>query len=155
MIFDLALYVILVGSGAALIFAVFMARWIFRQPVEHEKLKKISGYISNGAMAFLSREYKTLLPFVLIVAAFLAVANRNTIRWQAISFIMGASCSALAGFIGIKVATAANARTTYAAATRSINEALKVSFSGGSVMGMSVVGLALLGIFATVFTVSR
>ncbi len=155
MTFDLALYVILVGGGVALIFAVFMARWVFRQPVENEKLKKISGYVSKGAMAFLSREYKVLFPFVLIVAAFLALANRNTIRWQALSFILGAACSALAGFIGMKVATAANSRTTHAAATRSITEALKVSFSGGSVMGMSVVGLALLGVFATIFTGSR
>lgn len=135
----------LAGSVIALLYAARKTRWIYRQPVEDSKLKEISGYISDGAMAFLNREYKALIAFVLIVAAFLALANTGYIRLQAISFLLGTAASATAGYVGMKVATASNARTTHAA-QEGINPALKISFSGGSVMGMSVVGLALFGI---------
>ena len=140
-----ALIIVLLGSFAALLFAALKTRWIYRQPMENEKLKRISGYVQEGAMAFLSREYKTLIAFVIIVAAFLALANVGVLRFQSLSFLLGASASATAGYIGMKVATSSNGRTTYAA-QEGINPALKVAFSGGSVMGMSVVGLALLGI---------
>jgi K(+)-stimulated pyrophosphate-energized sodium pump len=141
-----ALIAILSGSILALIYAFFRTVWIFKQPVEKENLKTISGYVAEGAMAFLTREYKVLIPFVLIVAAALAVANQGYLKLQALAFVTGAVTSALSGFIGMKVATAANSRTTNAA-QKGLNEALKVAFSGGSVMGMSVVGLALLGLF--------
>lgn len=139
------LLVVLGGSIAALLFAAFKIRWIYRQPVGNEKLKRISGYVQEGAMAFLGREYKALVAFIILVAAFLALANTGVLRFQAVSFLLGAAASALAGFIGMRVATAANSRTTNAA-REGINPALKISFSGGTVMGMSVVGLALMGI---------
>ncbi len=148
---DYALYATITGSLVALIYAYIRTKWIFNKPIENEKLKKINGFVADGAMAFLSREYKMLVPFVIIVAAFLAVANNGYIKLQAASFVLGAICSALAGYIGMKVATASNARTTTAAADNGLTDALKISFAGGSVMGMSVVGLALFGIFAVLF----
>lgn len=144
---ELALYVTIAASVVALIYAFLRTKWIFKKPIENQRLKEINGYVADGAMAFLGREYKTLVPFVLIVAAFLAFANKGNIRLQAAAFIIGAVCSAVAGYIGMKVATAANARTTTAAANSGLSEALKIAFASGSVMGMSVVGLALFGVF--------
>ena len=105
---------------------------------------------------FSGREYKILAIFVVCVAGLLAVANwspaadsyRNPLI--ALSFVMGAFCSGLAGFFGMRIATASNARTTHAART-SLNDALKVAFSGGTVMGMCVVGLAILGLGVLLF----
>jgi len=139
-----ALMALAAGSILALGYAAWQTRWIFSQPVENPKLRQISGFVADGAMAFLAREYKVLIPFVLLVAAFLALANQGALRFQSIAFVVGATASALAGFIGMKVATAANSRTTHAARDGLI-PALKVAFCGGSVMGMSVVGLSLLG----------
>ncbi|GAB6091246.1 sodium-translocating pyrophosphatase [Spirochaeta dissipatitropha] len=134
-----------IGGGlTALIFALLRTRWIYKQDPGSDELKRISGFVSEGAMAFLYREYRVLIPFVVIVTAFLAVANTGSLRMQSLAFLVGALASALAGFIGMKVATAANSRTTHAA-MRGLNPALKVAFSGGAVMGMSVVGLVLLG----------
>jgi K(+)-stimulated pyrophosphate-energized sodium pump len=141
----LTLLVVLIGSSIALIYAALKTRWIYKQPVEDAKLKRISGYVQEGAMAFLRREYRALIAFVIIVAVFLAAANHGALRFQSLSFLGGAGASALAGYIGMRVATASNGRTTHAA-REGINPALKIAFSGGSVMGMSVVGLALLGI---------
>ena len=134
-----------ISGGLALAYAFQKARWIYGLKVENETLVRISGYISEGAEAFLTREYKVLIPFVTIAAAFLAVSNRGSLRMQAASFALGALCSAAAGWFGMKVATAANSRTAQAAET-GIDEALRVSFTGGSVMGMTVVGLAMLGV---------
>lgn len=133
------------GSAIALVYAFIKTKWVYRQPVEGEKLLRISGYVAKGAMAFLKREFTVLIPFVLIAAAFLAIGNTGLLRFQAVSFAVGAAASALAGYVGMKVATAANSRTTHAARD-GIGPALRVSFAGGSVMGMSVVGLSLLGI---------
>lgn len=144
---EFALYATIAGSLVALLYALLRTKWIFKKPIENEKLKQINGFVADGAMAFLSREYRTLIPFVLVVSAFLIIANQGYIRLQAAAFLIGAACSALAGFIGMKVATAANARTTTAAADSGLTDALKIAFAGGSVMGMSVVGLALFGIF--------
>jgi len=152
--FYCALYAALGGSVLALGFALFKTRWIYRQKVESPELAKIAGFVQEGAMAFLSREYRTLVPFVAIVAVFLAVANKGFIKFQAVAFILGALCSALAGYIGMKVATSSNSRTTDAA-KRGLNEALKIAFSGGTVMGMSVVGLSLLGIFIVLLVFIR
>ncbi len=140
------LWVVLGTSIIALAYAVFRTIWLYKQKVEEGKLTKIGKHISDGAMAFLTREYKVLIPFVVVIATVLALVNTGYLRLIAISFTIGAVSSALAGFIGMKVATAANFRTTEAA-TKGMNKALKVAFSGGSVMGMSVVGLALFGIF--------
>jgi K(+)-stimulated pyrophosphate-energized sodium pump len=108
-------------------------------------MKIISGHIADGAMAFL-KEYKILTYFVVVVAILLAVmgmSNANS-HWSiGIAFVVGAIFSASAGFIGMKIATKANVRTAQAAKT-SLSKALKVSFTGGSVMGMGVAGLAVL-----------
>jgi K(+)-stimulated pyrophosphate-energized sodium pump len=105
-------------------------------------------------MAFLKKEYQTLIPFVLIVAILLFLANMSrSLEWTSASFLLGAITSAVAGYVGMKVATAANSRTTHAA-QKGIAPALKVSFAGGTVMGMSVVGLAMGGILLVIFTSS-
>ncbi|HAE22834.1 MAG TPA: sodium-translocating pyrophosphatase [Spirochaetaceae bacterium] len=140
-----AIVAAIVGGLLALLYAIAKTRWIYAIPVELEPLRRISGYIAEGAQAFLSREYTVLVPFVLLTAAFLALANGGALRLQALSFVLGALCSAAAGFFGMRVATAANSRTAMRA-TLGIDAALKVAFAGGSVMGMTVVGLALLGI---------
>ena len=152
---EFALYATVIGSLVALLYALIRTKWIFKKPIENDNLKKINGYVAEGAMAFLAREYKMLIPFVIIVAVFLMIANQGFIKLQAASFVLGAVCSALAGYIGMKVATASNARTTTAAANHGLTEALKISFAGGSVMGMSVVGLALLGIFIVLFFATK
>ena len=148
--FSWTLLIVAGGSFLALGYALVKTAWIFGQPVENMRLKKIGGFVADGAMAFLSREYKVLVPFALLVTAFLAVANKGMLRYQAVAFVVGAGASALAGFIGMKVATAANVRTTHAA-QKGLVPALKVAFTGGSIMGMSVVGLAMLGFFILLF----
>ena len=148
------LALVIAGSIAALLYAFIKTRWINRQPVENDDLRRISGYISEGAMAFLSREYKALLPFIAVVAAFLAIGNQGALRMEALTFVLGAAVSLLAGYIGMKVATAANARTAQAAKNGGLTPALKIAFSGGSVMGMSVVGLALFGFFIVMMVAS-
>jgi K(+)-stimulated pyrophosphate-energized sodium pump len=148
------LIITLCGSAAALLYALLRSRWIIRQPVENDSLRKIAGFVADGAMAFLKREYSVLLPFILVVAAFLFAGQRGAVRFQSLSFLLGALCSGLAGFAGMVIATAANSRTTEAA-KKGINPALRLAFSGGSVMGMSVVGLALLGVFAVLAAGTR
>ncbi len=146
MVLQSALIIVICASALALGYALLRARWIYRQPAECEALRRISGYVARGAMTFLTREYRVLIPFILITAAFLAFVNRGYLSLQALTFVLGAACSALAGFIGMKVATASNSRTTHAA-QNGIAPALKISFAGGSIMGLCVVGLALFGIF--------
>ncbi|MBN2365258.1 MAG: sodium-translocating pyrophosphatase [Calditrichaeota bacterium] len=144
---ELLLWLSLVASLLALIFAFYRSRWINRQDPGNEKMIQIGLAVREGAMAFLAREYKVLVVFVIAVAILLALGNaaQNT-SLVAVSFIAGAICSGLAGFFGMRVATAANNRTTQAARS-SLNNALRVAFNGGSVMGMSVVGLGVLGLF--------
>ncbi|WP_066436059.1 sodium-translocating pyrophosphatase [Chryseobacterium sp. CCH4-E10] len=134
----------------ALLYTFFQSNWVSKQNAGNEKMKIISGHIADGAMAFLKAEYKILTYFVVIVAILLAVmgsTNANS-HWSiGLAFVVGAVFSALAGFIGMKIATKANVRTAEAART-SLSKALKVSFTGGSVMGMGVAGLAVLGLGA-------
>ena len=142
------LYAVPVAGILALIFAFLRSSWINKQDMGDDTMKKIAGYIRDGAMAFLSREYRVLAIFVVVVAAALAFANssqENSSALIGLSVVVGAICSGLAGFFGMRVATAANVRTAAAART-SLNDALKVSFSGGAVMGFSVVGLGVLGL---------
>lgn len=120
-------------------------RWLSRQPVSSPRLRQIAGYVREGAMAFLSREYRLLLPFLFVIAAFLAVANRGPLRLQSVAFLLGGTLSALAGYTGMRIATAANEKTTHAAAS-GLAAALQVSFRAGSVMGLGVVGLTMTGI---------
>jgi len=131
----------------SLVYALAKTKWIYARPVGSEALIRISGYIAEGANAFLVREYGVIVPFVIIAAAFLAVANSGPLRLQAAAFVLGSLCSAAAGWFGMRVATAANSRTAWAA-REGIGPALGIAFAGGSVMGMTVVGLALLGIGA-------
>ena len=147
---ELPLFLGMIGGLLALIYAVWKSRWILAMDVPDEKLRRIGGYVAKGAMAFLMREYKVLLPFALAASLLLLLGNQGVLKWEALTFLVGAACSGLAGFFGMKVATQANMRTTLAART-SLNEALRISFAGGSVMGMSVVGLALIGISCILF----
>lgn len=142
---ELVLLVIVAGM-LGLVYAFIKSRWINKQDPGNEKMKAIGQAVREGAMAFLAREYKVLSIFVVAVAVLLAWGNASQgTSLVALSFIVGALCSGLAGFFGMRVATAANNRTTQAA-RKSLNDALIVAFNGGSVMGMSVVGLGIIGI---------
>lgn len=136
-----------------ILFVFWKSAWINRQDAGNEKMKKIASHIAEGAMAFLKAEYKILSVFVICVAILLAVTadTQTSSPLVAISFMLGAFCSALAGFIGMRIATRANVRTTHAART-SLGNALQVAFAGGSVMGMGVVGLGILGL-STLFII--
>lgn len=134
----------------ALIYTFVQSAWVSKQNAGNDRMKEISGHIADGAMAFLKAEYKIMLYFVVIVSILLGVmgaSNANSHWSVGLAFIVGAILSALAGFIGMKIATKANVRTAEAAKT-SLSKALKVSFTGGSVMGMGVAGLAVLGLGA-------
>ncbi|MFW2136486.1 sodium-translocating pyrophosphatase [Chryseobacterium sp. TY4] len=141
-------YLVPLFGVVALLYTFFQSNWVSRQPAGSDRMKEISGYIADGAMAFLTAEYKVLTYFVIIVAlllGFMGFSNPSS-HWSiGLSFVIGAIFSALAGFIGMKIATKANVRTAEAAKT-SLSKALKVSFTGGSVMGMGVAGLAVLGL---------
>jgi len=130
-----------------LAFTFYRIRWISAQDAGDERMRRIAKSISDGAMAFLRAEYKVLAVFVLVVAALLAftASSKTSHGLVGIAFIFGALCSAGAGFIGMRAATKANVRTTQAA-RKGLGPALNVAFSGGSAMGMGVVGLAMLGL---------
>ena len=147
----LQIVLIAIAGLAAMLFAFAKARWVNSQRVENETLQKVGGFIQEGAMAFLQREYIALAPFILVVAGLLFFFNKGDNKWQGLAYILGALASGLAGYIGMRVATKANSRTSQAAHDKGLNAALKVAFSGGSVMGMSVVGLSLLGLFGVLF----
>ena len=129
----------------ALIFAFYRLRWVEAQSQGTTEMVTIAGHIREGAMAFLRREYSVLALFVALVAILLALGYQGEERLIAVSFVAGAFCSGLAGFIGMWAATASNSRTTHAARS-SLNSALEVAFSGGSVMGLSVAGLGVMGL---------
>ncbi len=142
----------LAGGAVALAFAAWRARWILSQDVASTELRRIGGFVRNGAMTFLNKEYQALAPFVIVVAAFLYIGNDGFLRLQAPAFLIGAAASALAGFFGMRIATQSNTRTAHAA-LGGMDPALRVAFAGGSVMGMSVVGLVLAGL-ATVLWIA-
>lgn len=144
-------YLIIATGVVALLFAFFKSLWVSRQDTGSDTMQTLAKYIRDGAIAFLNREYKVLLIFLVAASILLLLANKGANRLVAVSFIIGAICSGLAGFIGMRIATLANVRTTQAART-GLNQALKVAFSSGSVMGMSVVGLGLIGL-ATLFII--
>ena len=132
----------------ALLFVFIKNSWVSKQEVGNEKMARIAANIADGAMSFLKAEYKILSIFVAAVAVLLFFKGQAEVGSNgmvAVSFIVGAICSALAGFIGMKVATKANVRTTNAAQT-SLGKALEVAFAGGAVMGLGVVGLGVLGL---------
>ena len=136
------------GSGIlALLFVYIKNNWVASREVGSEKMERIAKNIADGAMAFLRAEYKILSVFVIITAVLLGFKGESegTSWLVAVSFVVGALCSGLAGFIGMKVATKANVRTTNAA-QESLGKALEIAFSGGAVMGLGVVGLGVLGL---------
>ncbi len=130
----------------ALLYTFIKSAWVTKQEAGNDRMKEIAQYIAEGAMAFLKAEYKVLAYFVIIAGLLLAVMGYGSSSWLiAVAFIIGAFFSALAGFIGMRIATKANVRTAHAART-SLSKALAVSFGGGSVMGLGVAGLAVLGL---------
>ena len=148
------LYIIPVLGLIGLIWMAIQSAWVKKQDAGDAKMQELAGYIADGAMAFLKAEWRVLSFFVVIVAALLAYSgtihevNGKEIHssWIiSIAFIIGAVFSATAGYIGMNIATKANVRTTQAART-SLKQALKVSFTGGTVMGLGVAGLAILGL---------
>ncbi len=138
-----------IGAGAlAMVYSFWKTSWITARDEGTSRMKQIGASIAGGAMAFLKAEYRVLAVFVIAVAVLLSIANSGKADSSpliALSFIVGAFASAFAGFLGMKVATKANTRTTNAART-SLAQALNVAFTGGSVMGLSVVGLGVLGL---------
>ncbi len=131
----------------ALLYTFWKSSWVGKQDVGTEKMAKIAKHISDGAMSFLKAEYRILAIFVFVVAILLGWSGMTDTSSPlvAMSFVLGAICSGLAGLIGMKVATKANVRTTAAART-SLGRALEVAFAGGAVMGLGVVGLGVLGL---------
>ncbi|TZF83565.1 sodium-translocating pyrophosphatase [Pedobacter sp. BS3] len=145
---DHLIYVIPLLGLAGIVVMLLKSAWVSKQDAGDENMKTLSGYIANGAMAFLRAEWKILSYFAIIAGILLAYSGtlvETSSPVIAISFIIGAFTSALAGYIGMNIATKANVRTTQAART-SLEKALKVSFTGGSVMGIGVAGLAVLGL---------
>jgi len=137
----------------ALVFVFWKNAWVSKQDAGNEKMSRIAKNIADGAMSFLKAEYRVLSVFVIAVAILLFFKGSNEEASHglvALSFVVGAICSALAGFIGMKVATKANVRTTQAART-SLGKALEVAFSGGAVMGLGVVGLGVLGLSSLLY----
>ncbi|WP_194777699.1 sodium-translocating pyrophosphatase [Pararhodonellum marinum] len=159
---QLFLYLVPALGLVGLIIMFTKSSWVVKQPTGDANMVELAGHISKGAMAFLKAEWKILSYFVVIAAIILAWSGTlvdNSSPIIAISFVIGAVLSALAGYIGMNIATKANVRTTEAAKT-SLSKALKVSFTGGSVMGLGVAGLAVLGmgslfiVFYNMFVIS-
>ena len=145
---DNFLYLATFSGVIAMLFAFWKTSWINSQDEGTDRMKSIGSSIADGAMAFLRAEYRILAIFVFAVAFLLGVANAGRSDSSvliSLSFIVGAIASGLAGFLGMRVATKANNRTTNAA-REGLAPALNVAFTGGSVMGMSVVGLGVLGL---------
>ena len=152
-------YVVPALGIIGLLFTAIRSAWVSRQDSGNERMTEIARYIAEGAMAFLKAEYKILTYFVIIAGlllGFMGYSNPKSSPVIALAFVIGAVFSALAGFIGMRIATKANVRTAHAART-SLSKALAVSFTGGSVMGLGVAGLAVLGlgglfiVFKTIF----
>ncbi|GIT74124.1 MAG: putative K(+)-stimulated pyrophosphate-energized sodium pump [Candidatus Neomarinimicrobiota bacterium] len=145
---------LIIGAGMlAMLYSFWKTGWINKQDQGTEKMERIGSNIADGAMSFLKAEYRVLAVFIVVVAVLLGFANVGNPQSSALialSFITGALTSGLAGFLGMRVATKANNRTTHAART-GLAPALKVAFVGGSVMGLSVVGLGIIGL-GTLFT---
>lgn len=140
---NIALIAAPVVGVVALLFALYKATYVNKKKPGNERMVEISSYIHEGAMAFLSRQYRYLAVFILVLFVVLGLL----ISWKtSITFLFGALFSILAGYFGMNVATKANVRTSNAAMESGMNEALKIAFSGGTVMGMCVVGLGILGV---------
>jgi len=129
-------------GGGTLLLAYYFYTWVLKQPAGTEKMREISGAIHEGAVAFLKREYLTLVYFIIIMAAIIAIFINP---YSAIAYVMGSALSIFAGWFGMQASTKANVRTTEAA-KKGQAQALRVAFTGGSVMGLAVAGLGVLGL---------
>ena len=139
---DWVVYVALLCGGAGVAYSLITAGWVFKQDAGNERMKEISSYVAEGAMAYLTRQYKV----VAIIAAILFVILWVALGMMpAIGFLVGLIGSGLAGFLGMKISVNANVRVA-AAASKSLADAMDVAFKGGSVTGIVVTGLALLGV---------
>jgi len=139
---DIALYLALGASLLAIIWGIYLSRWVLKKKVTNKKAEEIAKYIQQGASAFLARQYKTIAVIAMAVAVIIFFA----LGWkEAVGFIIGATFSAIAGFIGMNVSVRANVRCAEAAKD-GLKEALTIAFRGGAVTGLFVVGLGLLGV---------
>jgi K(+)-stimulated pyrophosphate-energized sodium pump len=143
---DTILYIALGAGALALLLAVYYSRVVLAADRGNERMVELADAIRDGAMAFLKREYAWVSVFVLVMAVLIATLLDWGAPWGAVAYVFGAVLSALAGYVGMRIATAANSRTTEAARTGGIPAALPVAFRGGAVMGFTVAGLGLLGI---------
>ncbi|MDF2881602.1 MAG: sodium-translocating pyrophosphatase [Clostridiaceae bacterium] len=137
-------FIIVAAGIIGLLFALYLSNSVLKEEMGTDKMREISESIQQGAMAYLNRQYKTLLPIAIIIFILLAFVSEHKLS-AAISFLVGALFSGCAGYLGMYIATRANARTTNAAQS-SLKKALGIAFKGGSVMGMGVVGLGILGV---------
>jgi K(+)-stimulated pyrophosphate-energized sodium pump len=147
---DLWLYLAVIAGAAGLLLAFLYSRQVLAAPQGNPRMIEISGAIREGSMAFLRREYAWVAVFVVVMATLIFSLLDYGRPWGALAYMFGAGLSASAGFIGMRIATAANARTTEAARVGGVRLALPLAFRGGAVMGFSVAGLGLAG-FALVF----
>ena len=141
----------IVASLLALVFVYYLYRYVMKQPQGSDKMRDLSIAIQEGAATFLTREYRYVAVFVIVIAALFCILGYQQpdlgLNWKtAVAFIAGAFASAGAGVLGMRIATRANARTTHAAEIGGVKKALDVAISGGAVMGLGVVGIALLGL---------
>ena len=145
------IYILPAFGIIGLLYMFFLSSWVKKQPEGSDKMKKLSGYIADGALAFLKAEYKMLAVFVIIAGAALGILSATGSipagMFIVVAFVIGAVFSAVAGNIGMRIATKANVRTAEAAKT-SLPQAMKVAFRGGTVMGLGVAGLAVFGLSA-------
>ena len=148
---DKLIYILPLFGVLGLVYMLYLSTWVKKQSAGSEKMEKLSGYIATGALAFLKAEYRMLAVFVVIAGAALGVLSAMKYipagMYIVVAFVIGAVFSALAGNIGMRIATKANVRTAEAAKT-SLPQAMKVAFRGGTVMGLGVAGLAVFGLSA-------
>ena len=145
------IYILPIFGIIGLLYMLFLSSWVKKQSAGSDKMKKLSGYIADGALAFLKAEYRMLAVVVIIAGAALATLSAMELipagMFIVVAFVIGAVFSAVAGNIGMRIATQANVRTAEAAKT-SLPNAMKVAFRGGTVMGLGVAGLAVFGLSA-------
>ncbi|MEX0869033.1 MAG: sodium/proton-translocating pyrophosphatase, partial [Nitriliruptoraceae bacterium] len=143
--FDIIPYLAIAAALAGLLLAAYFAKVVNAADPGNDVMQEIAGAIRDGAMAFLRREYRAIAVFVVALAVVLFVALPTLRPWGSVSLVLGAVFSAVAGFIGMRIATAANVRTAQAA-RQGAGQALPLAYRGGAVMGFTVAGLGLLGI---------
>ena len=153
----IVLSLVLCATLITLAFVYVLFRKVNKIKIDSKKIEDISGYIHSGAIAFLKREYKIIIPFILVLAGILALLEvfgleAEGVGWKSsICLVVGATFSGAAGWIGMLTATKANARTAVEAKNKGMSAALKTAFSGGAILGLSVAGLGLLGLTGLFF----